>query len=504
MSKPQPFLRHAAVYGLASMLAQAAGFVLLPLYTRYLTPPDYSDLEVLGRIAETAATVLLLGGFRQALLTFYQQAHDERERRQVVSAAFVLAAGACLIGIALTLLLVRPLCWLLPLHQIGNFKLLLTLALFGILLDPFTLLPLTLIQSRTQSMRFVLTTMAQFLTLVAVRVFLIVVLGWGVAGVLAGTLLTTAGYALLLTLAEMRRGAVMPRWETLRAFWRFALPFLPGGLCFFLMQHGDRFFLYRFADRYTVGTYALGYKMALAVATFSLAPLYMVWSARMYDAAEQPDAPVVFGRVFTRVLAAFVFAGLGLALFQDEIVLFVAGEKYADASRYIAPVVLAGYFQAAGALMDAGFYIRRRTALKLRLTLEATAVMLVLYLVLIPSYAGMGAALATLGGFAFLAVRTWQTTRRFFPVNYEWRRLAVCLGLAVGLWTVSRLLPSDGGALVVRAVLLLSWPALLWQFGLLTNEEKEYALCNLRRLWTLLRPCPKAVEPLPDAPRRAA
>src|SRR5262249_12698992 len=42
--KGQAFLRHAAVYGAASLLLQAAGFVLLPLYTRCLGPRDFGVL----------------------------------------------------------------------------------------------------------------------------------------------------------------------------------------------------------------------------------------------------------------------------------------------------------------------------------------------------------------------------------------------------------------------------------------------------------------------------
>src|SRR5262249_44764021 len=154
--------------------------VLLPLYTRFLTPSDYGVLEVLGRIAETAATVLLLGGFRQALVTFYQQAHDEDERRRVVGAAFTLAAAALMLGAVLTFALVPPLHLVLPLADVTGFERLLTLALFAILLEPFGMLPLALLQSRTQSHRYVSITLAQFLTLVAVRVILIAVLGWGV------------------------------------------------------------------------------------------------------------------------------------------------------------------------------------------------------------------------------------------------------------------------------------------------------------------------------------
>jgi O-antigen/teichoic acid export membrane protein len=496
--KSESFLRHAVVYGLASLLTQAAGLVLLPLYTRFLTPADYGVLEILGRIAETAATVLLLGGFRQALLTFYQQAPDETERRRVVNAAFFLAGAGFILGVGLSFGIVYPLRLLLPLDDVLHCKSLLTLALLAITLEPFTLLPLALIQSRMQSGRFVCITLAQFLTLVGLRVVLIVWCHLGVAGVLIGTVLTTGVWGVLLTPAELWRGAMWPRWETVRRLVVFALPMLPGGLCFFVMQHGDRFFLRRFTDSHTVGIYSLGYKLALAVGTFSLSPLYMVWSARMYEVARQPNAPIVFGRVFTRVLGAFIFVGLGLSIFQDEVVRFIAGPAYADASAVIAPVVLAGFCQAAGALMDAAFYIRRRTPLKLRLTLEATAVMVALYIALIPMYAGLGAALATLGGFAFLAVRTWRVTQTIFPVRYEWRRIAGGLGLALALWGLSRLLPADATGFACRAVLLFSWPLLIWQLGLLTIEEKEYALVTLGRLPSLWR-SPRLPLRLPSA-----
>src|SRR5262249_31142827 len=60
--KGQAFLKHAAVYGAANLLLQAAGFVLLPLYTRCLGPRDFGVLEVLGRLGETVSACLLIGG----------------------------------------------------------------------------------------------------------------------------------------------------------------------------------------------------------------------------------------------------------------------------------------------------------------------------------------------------------------------------------------------------------------------------------------------------------
>ena len=96
--KSQSFLKHAAIYGLASMLMQAAGFVLLPLYTRYLAGSRRIwDPRSAGPDRRDRGDRASFGRFSAGMLTFYQQASDETERRQVVSTAFVLAGGACLV-----------------------------------------------------------------------------------------------------------------------------------------------------------------------------------------------------------------------------------------------------------------------------------------------------------------------------------------------------------------------------------------------------------------------
>jgi O-antigen/teichoic acid export membrane protein len=274
-----------------------------------------------------------------------------------------------------------------------------------------------------------------------------------------------------------------------------------------VLQNGDRFFRWMWFGEESVGEYGLGYKLALAVSTFTLGPLLQVWSARMYKAAKEADAPVVFGKMFSRILAAFLLVGLGACLFQEEAVAVLGGGKYAGAAAVVAPVVLAGFFQTAASLMDAGFYVRRRTGLKLWVALAAAAVMLALYALLIPPYGAGGAAFATLGGFAFLAVCTWATTQRIFFVRYEWLRLAAGLGLAVALWLTSRGLPADAWGFAAKAGLWALWPALLWLCGLVSPEEKQHVRAGLRLALAALRrgraPAPPKPGPRPAGPEPA-
>ncbi len=104
----QSFFRHALLYGLSGALVQAGGVVLTPLLTRCLSMADFGALEVVGRCAELAGMLLLIGGLRQGLLTFHQQSKSDLERQRVFRATMVLLLGVCLLGGAVAMVVAGP------------------------------------------------------------------------------------------------------------------------------------------------------------------------------------------------------------------------------------------------------------------------------------------------------------------------------------------------------------------------------------------------------------
>ncbi|MDH4178863.1 MAG: oligosaccharide flippase family protein, partial [Armatimonadota bacterium] len=90
-------MKHMFVYGGGILLGKATGFIMIPIYTRALTRADYGVLELLTRSAEVASIVLALG-MSSAVLRFYFDHDDQRDRDLLVSSAFafsvLLAVGA--------------------------------------------------------------------------------------------------------------------------------------------------------------------------------------------------------------------------------------------------------------------------------------------------------------------------------------------------------------------------------------------------------------------------
>ena len=463
-------LRAIGYYFLGTVLLKIGGVVLLPIFTRYLDPGEYGTLELLNRATDILLLCLFLNGFCLAAISFYNQARNEEHRQRVVGS--VLVCGSIFIGVIglAALILAGPIAILIG---VGNTQLV-RLAFLAALGDAFFTLCLALIQARVEPIRFVAFSVAHLLLRVTWILVLVCVLGWGVPGILLASLVASTTLGLVLLTRELKLSGLHLDRETASGMAMFALPFLPGGICGFLLGTGDQLLLVKYASTSEIGLYALGYKLAVLVSAFTLEPLMKVWGARMHGLRGEPDAPRVFGELFTRFSVVYSFAGLGLGLFGPEIIAFLARPQYVGAVVFIPPVVLAYFFMSGSDLMDAAFYVQRRTQLKLWISLLSAAIMLALYLVLIPPFKGLGAAYATLGGFIARMCLTYLVSQRLFAVAYEWDRVATVLLAAVGCWSLGQL---AAGPLWLttpaKTVILFLFPAVLWVKGLVTPQEKQ-------------------------------
>ncbi len=478
------FARHALIYGMGDVLAYAAGFFLLPLYLRRLSKAEVGTLELLNRVGEVVLLCLLFKGLRQALFSFHNQAESERERRSAVGSALfvtVLLLGA---GGAITALAAEPISDVLELDESDgdssgseSFGLagpgLVRLAVVAVFAEALSALLLSLAQARAEATLFAAVSLGQFLLRVTLCIVFVACLDAGLEGILVASTIASGLVAVGLIVREVARCGLGIDRKQLAAMLRFALPFVPGGVGFFLLNSGDRFFLARSVDRAELGIYALGYKLALLVKLFSRQPLYRVWSARMYDAARKPDAPEVFGQVFTRILGVYVAVGLGLCLAAGEGIELLGGDGYARSVAIVVPVALAYWFLTAADLMESGLYIQRRTDWKLPITAASTVVILVLYALMIPAWGIDGAAWGTVLGFAFMAALTGLVTQRVFPVRYQWGRVTAPLAWAGLFWLGGTMLPVSLWMLPVKLLLWAGWLGVMW-LTVLSDEEKRW------------------------------
>ena len=342
------FFANTLVYGIGTLLLQAASVVLLPLYTRYLTTADFGILEILTRSGEVLVVVLLGNGINVAAFTFVCRAKTSDERAGV-SAAIALVIW---LGMALGLLLTVFASGLVG-RMIGiQSRSLVVVGLAASISQLLPLLPLTMAQARVESVTYMAISIVTVLFRIAIVLFAVIYLRLGLWGVFGGTLVSSLIVGVVVTIREFRGRGFHPDLSQIPDILRFSWPFVPAGLCGFILNNGDRYFLLEYNGPAVVGVYSLGYRIATIVGMVAFAPLLKVWSAWLYRVYPRDDAAVAVGKAFTRIMLPYLFIGVGACLFTRDVILLFGTEAYVKSAAIVPPIVLAYGLIAAQAVME--------------------------------------------------------------------------------------------------------------------------------------------------------
>jgi O-antigen/teichoic acid export membrane protein len=463
-------LRHSFVYGLGGVFVKAVGFLMLPLYTHYLTPKDYGILEMLD-LTMSMLGMFLNMGLAAAFLKYYGSAQSESEKRKILSTFFFFALGTGLVVSALGSLLLPRANTLL--FGAGVSTLYLTISFWYFMLGYISTVPYTYVRAKEQSGRLVVLDSLSTILLLIVNVILLVFFKLSILAVLTGPLISLA-IKLVVLFAWMAPDLRFTLdFKHLTRMLGFGTPLIFSNLTMFTLNFSDRFFLQRFQSLDAVGIYSVGYKFGYMVNFLLIQQFNMMWQARMYIVQKSADHRKLFNQIFVLYSLVLIFAGLGLALFSPELMAVMVDTRYASSQQVVAVVALAYVFLGIGYYLQLGMYLAGRTNWVAVVSVSSAFLNLGLNYVLISRTGMMGAAWATLLGFLSLAAGSYYFSERAFPLGLRVGRVAQSLGLAIGVYLLSRQLHFHSLTffLVVKTTLLGAFAALVYATGVLSHDE---------------------------------
>ncbi|HWZ74946.1 MAG TPA: oligosaccharide flippase family protein [Candidatus Sulfotelmatobacter sp.] len=469
----QPWGRHFLVYGFGVILMNLLPALMVPIYTHRVSPLEFGVLELLNRSQEILRVVLSLG-LASALTTFYQMKKDEPHLQKGIYSTAV--QFLLVVGLVVTLVLLAGAGKMSrTLFNTSSYKSAVVLILAATYFEMLFQMAVLNLQSGLRSSLYVTAHVSRLLLAIVLNLVLVYWFRLGLMGVLWATLIHTSVFSIgLLAYMFSRTGRAFHTrlmWEMLR----FGLPLLPASAIGFFFNNGDRYFLNAFRSPAEVGFYGLGYKLGMMSMLLVIMPFGKIWSVTMVDISGRSDGPREMGRIATLLLMACTASMLGLSLFGPYLVRIMAPPAYSAASQVIPVVGIAYLFYAWTMVMDASFYVTKRTFYKPIILAISSVAMAALYWGLIPHYGMMGAAWATLGGFAIFSVVTLIFAQRVYYIDYEFGRIGALTAMGIGLYLAGNLISvaSLVPGLLGRAAILLLFPTILWIGGFFTDSEKR-------------------------------
>ena len=404
----------AIVYGASSASGQVIGFLLLPLYTSYLTPEDYGVLAMLA-ILTAVYTPLSVLGLRAGVFRFSSHAKSERAQRRVISTAYVGILMSSSIGLVV-LLALSPL--LSPL-LIDSAPLYLTnLTLISAWLISINQVPFAILRLQRKVKTVALISMVHLVVSIGVTIPLVVSFQWGVLGCVCG-MLAGAVSQMLLCLAVTSRFSIFAfRYRQFRILLNYGLPFVPHYLQTAGLTYLGQYMIKTFISLEDAGLYNVALKFVLPFQLVVMS-FQQAWKPIKFQIREEEPRPAeTFRQIFSVYCTVMGVVFLATALLGPVLLRLMVDDRFYVAGRVIPFIALIPFAR--------GLYFMLATGIGLSSSPRKLPLISLLGLVVLVASSPLmiwlqapGAAIATALGWLAMGLAALVYAQRFYTIKYD-------------------------------------------------------------------------------------
>src|SRR5271156_3727262 len=231
--------KHGTIYSAGGILGKAAGFLMIPLYTHYLSPADYGTLELLDLSVALFGLAVMMW-MNAAIIRYYYEYEDQKNRNEVISTVLIAAcvvgllsaSGGIFFGKQLSSLILKT-----PIYY--KYFWLLSITFF---FSTINSVAFSYLRAKQRSGLVSTLGVIAMLISLSLNVFFIVVMKSGVIGILYSGLISMAISAMVLTGMTVWEVKLGFSFEKLGALVRFGAPLVITSLAAFALNFSDRFF----------------------------------------------------------------------------------------------------------------------------------------------------------------------------------------------------------------------------------------------------------------------
>lgn len=431
--------KHGSVYFIGNILQRAVSFIMLPIYTHYLSPADYGVLELLTLIIDFVSLIFGMG-LADAIFRYYAKYEKEKDKNEVVSTSLLIVLFMNIIGVFFIFSVSEPLS-----HFVfgsKNYTNLIILYSITLLTQSLISVPMVFFRAKQRPFIYLASSLIKLIMQLCLNIYFIVFLEMRVEGVIYSALITGAVMSTVLSAFTLYWTKI--RWSMNKAheLVHFSLPVIGASLLSFYFTFGDRYFIRVYCGVGEVGIYSLAYKFGFLLDYLVMQPFFNIWKSEMYAVAKKDNAIKIFQDIFIIFSIIIVFTGVGISVFLEDVLSIMAHPDFWPAAS-IAPIIMASYvIQGWMGYGSIGIMIKEKMIERTYANLIAVIVITPGYLFLIPLYGSFGAALSTLAAFS---VRGWYLIWRSNKIYYmglQWSKIIYLVGIAFVIILLSTLSPN--------------------------------------------------------------
>lgn len=461
------FLRDSVIYAIPSIVSRGLAVILIPLYTRVLSPTDYGSFDLLSAFAVLVNLTVALE-VSQGVARFYSGEQDTEKRAAYASSALWFTIVCYTVFLAMTFLFSSALSSLVmgrdglePAFQVGAVYIFIN-GIFYLIQNQF--------RWELRSAHYAIVSMIVSISTALLAVILTYVWAWGLVGLLSGMAagaLLGVFYGIWYLRDSFR---FQFNWYRLKEMLVFSAPLVPSGISVFVSQYIDRLMINHYLSLDEVGLFGIAFRVAsivgLVIVGFqgALTPL-------IYAHYRDPATPVQLARIFRMFVAFALLLFFMVSSFAEDLIAVLTVPAYYDAANvvvFLVPAILLSSMY----IFAPGTAVEKKTHIILWINVGGALLNVILNAAMIPLYGIEGASIAKLISYGVVFAAYMWFSQKLYHVPHNWKALmqATLFVGAVTYWT-SRLDYPLEAALTIKLVAFAASILVILTTGLIQWSE---------------------------------
>lgn len=492
--------KHSSIYLLGQFLSRGIGFLMIPVYTQFISPDGYGALELMDIFAG-AIGIGISFGISEGMPRFYYGENDTESRSKLVSSAFIGLAAVSILPVFILLMYSSKISWIVADGPQCSHYLRLSLAtIWFTLICDFGFSYLRMIYRATL---FICITSFQLILGLTLNIWFVVFKKMGIDGILYSAFITQLLTALFLGFIVLRKVGFWVSLSSLRKMIAFGVPLIPGRIASIVGFMSNRWFLRWLGSGdptvalVQVGLFALGHKFGVIINRFVTVPFNSFWNPRRLEIliSEDDACREIVSRVCTYATLLSVYLTLILSCCAKSIIEIMADGKYSEAYVVVPFVALSYVLLGLETHFSSGILYKKKSIWIACASIVSIFTIVVLNLLLIPAFGILGAAISNLIGFFVRLTVIYIMSQRLYLIPFDLKRLTLIFGVAFILYmsTQQIKLPNPYYSLMVNGSIAATLPGLLLVLRFYSPDELSM-FCDMLRaplsfLKGIIRPC---------------
>jgi O-antigen/teichoic acid export membrane protein len=472
------FLKDTSIYTFGLIISRGMALIMLPVFTRLLSPSDYGFIDIVI-IISGFAVILFTMEINQGFGRYYSESNNQQDRIIYSSTALIFVIFSYLI-LLLILLVFEPFFGRFLLVESTNYFLYILSIAYILGYGIFVFLQNQL-RWYLKSKEYVVVSVTYTLLSYLLSVVLMYFYKMGVTGFFIGMI--TGHFAAILLSWFFSRNILQFSFDfgRLKQMLKFSFPLVPSSIGVIVLLYINRLAIKDLLTLHEVGLFGIAYRFA-AVISLILMGFQTALAPLIYQNYKKETTPSEIEKIFRLFIIIVLSLTLGLSVFAKEIIMLFTTPEYYESYTIIPLISFATIFLSIN-LFTPGLLLAKKTKMIAIINIFGAVLNTILNYSFIPHFGIIGSASATvISGIIIFGLNYFFSQKNYY-IPFNIRKIIISFGLVA--ISVQLMVFLDGNVdtiflLVIKAIIVFAGFLFLSEY-LIGRKNLIKSIRNLRK-----------------------